>query len=313
MCPNSSSRRRGANASSPQAQSTLPSSSAEEYELFRLTPVDPMSISGASGLDRVRAEGFSRRLFKRGNRLTALVASVDIRSSTTYMLHLEEFGGYSKHLADFLGELKAIVIAHGGFFDKFTGDGALVFWPTFKSDFSLDEFCRALHALLQVQVEFLGEILPLLRARGGMLPKEFGLAIGLDYGEVMMSDLRPSIERVTVSVYNGGERTFNIGRDPLTKSVTVLGRAVVGAVRMASEAKANKILCNNYPGQRLARGMSEVNNKFEKQWTITRGYVQTKEVIDGQFAYELSYPAIEALADEHLSGDEWIGRSTRVP
>jgi hypothetical protein len=310
MCPSLNSRKRRARSSSPEHEpDNGPISSEEEYERFRLTPVDPGSISAASGLDRSRAEAFSRRLFRRRNRLMALVACVDIRASTTYMLHLEEFTGYSKHLADFLGELKSIVIAHRGFFDKFTGDGALVFWPTFKPSMNTEGFCRALHALLQVQVQFLDEILPMFRARGGLLPKNFGLAIGLDYGEVMVSDLRPSIEKITVSVYQGGERTFDIGKDPLTKSVTVLGRAVVGAVRMASEAKANRFLCNNFPGQRFARSLSDINDKFEKPWSITRGLVQTKEVPGGQFAYELSYPAVEHLADEHLGANEWLGRT----
>jgi hypothetical protein len=285
----------------------------EEGERFTLTPVDSAAILAGSALNRKSAEAFSRRLFKRSNRLTALVACLDIRASTTYMLHLEEFPGYSKHLADFLAELKTIVVAQGGFFDKFTGDGALVFWPTFDATLEIDGYCRALHALLQIQAEFLGGILPMLRSRGGMLPRTFGLAIGLDCGQVMVSDLRPSIARVSVSVYNGGEKSFNVGNDPLLKSVTVLGRAVVGAVRMASEAQSNRILCNNYPGHRIAEGLSEVNERFERPWKVTRGIVSTKEQPTGQFAYELSHPVIEQLAKEHLGDDEWLGRSSRPP
>jgi class 3 adenylate cyclase len=285
----------------------------ETDEHFRLTPVDPGSIQASSALDRKSAEAYSRRLFKRGNRITAIVVCIDIRASTTYMLNLEEFPGYSKHLADFLAQLKAITVAHRGFFDKFTGDGALVFWPSFESTLGVEAYCRTLHALIQIQVQFLDEILPMLRLRGGLLPRTFGLSIGVDCGEVMISDLRPSIERVSVAPYGGGERSFKVGDDPLMRSTTVLGRAVVGAVRMANEAKPNRILCNNYPGHRIAEGLSEVNDHFERPWHVTRGVVSTKEQPSGQFAYELSYPAVELLAKEHLGDDTWLGRSLGPP
>jgi class 3 adenylate cyclase len=302
----------------PELQDSRPAAGPEsweeeEVERFRLTPVDPDSILSGSALDRKGAERFARRLFRRKNRLTALVASFDIRASTTYMLHLEEFPGYTKHLADFLAELKSIVIAHRGFFDKFTGDGALVFWPSFEPSIEIDDYCRALHALLQIQVEFLDGILPMLRSRGGLLPRTFGLAIGVDCGEVMVSDLRPSVSQVSVSVYGGGERTLDVGNDPLLKSVTVLGRAVVGAVRMAAEARPNRILYNNYPGHRIADRISEVNERFERPWSVTRGIVPTKEQPNGQFAYELSYPVVEQLVKEHLGDEAWLGRSPRPP
>ncbi len=90
--------------------------------------LDIDAIIESSGKCNEEAEALSSSLLASGNFAQAIVVNLDIRSSTTFMLHVEDFVDYADSLSRFINYVKQSCIGNGGLFDKFTGDGAMFFW-----------------------------------------------------------------------------------------------------------------------------------------------------------------------------------------
>ena len=103
----------------------LPAAVKQQPAVLRLSDA---AVAFGRKLSESEAGPIADRLATKGNVAYALVASPDIRDSTTFMLHVEDFDLYGKALASFTAYVGETVVGAGGWFDKFTGDGALVFW-----------------------------------------------------------------------------------------------------------------------------------------------------------------------------------------
>jgi len=86
------------------------------------------AVAFSRNLSHSAAVTLAAALHRRANLVKAVVAAFDIRESTTFMLHLEDFDAYASQLAEFMAYIRYMVTKDEGWFDKFTGDGAIVFW-----------------------------------------------------------------------------------------------------------------------------------------------------------------------------------------
>jgi class 3 adenylate cyclase len=219
---------------------------------------------------------------------------MDIRASTTFMLHVENFDGYIRIMANFIAYVRHAVAEAGGWFDKFTGDGAHLFWTTGSDSLELKLLSRILDVAVGVQKNFIEVTLPAFRVVAGCIPEGFGLAIGIDYGRCLVSTL----------AHDSNLRVGGKVLPPETGgSVTVLGRAIVGAVRMVSAAGPHEILLNEGPGEFFHRAWRKVDDE-NSEFVVNRVLVDNKDLQGKQFAYLLGARPIEDALKRHYNPDD---------
>jgi class 3 adenylate cyclase len=144
-----------------------------------------------------------------------------------------------------------------GWFDKFTGDGFIVYWlyGTRPSRFlnEVVRFCKHAHEAFE------GEIFPQHRKNARNLPAHVGLALGIDSGRCALEEIAGDF--------------------------TIIGHAVVGAKRMAEAAAKGETLCNIRMGHVLS-GERTLEGTVELQEAVAK----TKEYPDhGQEAFRVSF------------------------
>ena len=180
-------------------------------------------------LDDIRARAASWLTDDDGSRsvLTShAILSADIRKSTFLMKEASSASRYAQIMTDFINHSKGVIAAHGGWFDKFMGDGFLAYWPCMLylpdgsrgnpsplSDLLLSA-CRdhwngarltgppqmpvrlesaqvygvasCLHVAEQLIDSFSAEFLPQFRRSTRNFRSDTGLTVGVDVGEVLM-------------------------------------------------------------------------------------------------------------------------------
>lgn len=238
------------------------------------------AIAASTNLDKQAAEDKAGTLFSTDNHAHAIVVNIDLRSSTTFMLHVENFVGFADTLAGFTTYVKQTCVANNGWFDKFTGDGALFFWTTNPS-LSGKELLGPIKTVLNIQMNFVTRFLPEFRLSAGAVPEGFGLAIGIDWGRCLLSDLKPKETIIVDGVV--------VGDKPVSMSITPLGRPVVGATRMADSARAHQIILNEQPGELLQR----VSRGIKPGLVVRQVKVFNKDMRGYQFGFELTEEALD--------------------
>ncbi len=216
-------------------------------------------------------EDISRRI-KGHKQISAIVMAADIRRSTFLMKEAVSERTYGDILGDFIESSKRGINERGGWFDKFTGDGFLAYWP-YSPDSSDGLFAtgikvlRLAESLLQM---FNFQVIPQLRANSRNFPRSAGLSIGIDAGHV---------------------RLLTIAGD-----LTIVSPTVVGAVRMVSAAAPSEVLLNVYLGEFLNR--NEFKLESNSGWCVTLEYRQTKEY-DQQEVYSARLGSLDSPQKLH--------------
>lgn len=188
-----------------------------------------------SARDKLLESEEFRRLFEESRSCNAVVIAVDIRRSTELMLKAKEPEVYARFITKLCGDLIAIILNNYGFFDKFTGDGILAFFPDFYSGEhapywamkAADECHKCFSSHYQANRNCFKSIL-----------LDVGLGIGIDYGEAYLVKMRDGL--------------------------TVIGTPVVYACRM-SGAKAGQTLLNQPAYEVMSRGFAEYVNFQESE------------------------------------------------
>lgn len=192
------------------------------------------------------------------------VVTADIRKSTLLMKEAVRPDVHAKILDDITKQAKSKVLADGGWFDKFTGDGYIAYW-LFPAGGGFDETVfRALQFADFVISSFDGH-LTRFRRNSRNVPIGVGVSVGLDAGPAHL-------------VVVGGD-------------LTVVGAPIVGARRMVEAADASQVLANVHLGEFL-----EYREKFagrlrptELKYHAKRISVNTKEYSEGQEAFEIVF------------------------
>ena len=123
----------------------------------------------------------------------AFLLSIDIRRSTDLMLNAKDAAKFAQFLDELSKGLAYLVKSHFGVFDKFTGDGALAFFPESFSGES-----AALNILLVAEKAhtFFAEHYRAFHSSFSSVLAETGLGIGIDYGDVNILRLSDGLTAV---------------------------------------------------------------------------------------------------------------------
>jgi class 3 adenylate cyclase len=181
----------------------------------------------------------------------------DIRGSTHLMREAISSREYAAITTSFTERMRKIAQENSGWFDKFTGDGFVVYWlyGAKPSKFLKEvmDFCRRAHQAFEE------EIFPEHRKNARNLPAHVGLALGIDSGRCALEEIAGDF--------------------------TVIGHAVVGAKRMAEAAAKGQTLCNIRMGHVLSAERS-LKSAIELHETVAK----TKEYPEhGQEAFQVSF------------------------
>ena len=197
------------------------------------------------------------RLLDAGDQTGIHVVIGDIRGSTHLMREAISSREYAIITTSFTEKMRQLAQDSSGWFDKFTGDGFVIYWVygSRPSKFLKEvmSFCRHAHEYFE------GDIFPAHRKNARNLPAHVGLALGVDSGRCALEEIAGDF--------------------------TIIGHAVVGATRMAEAAAKGETLCNVRMGhilgaERSMRGAIELHEAIAK----------TKEYPDyGQEAFRISF------------------------
>lgn len=225
-----------------------------------------------------------------------IVVSIDIRKSSIALINVEDFQAYQDSINDFICYVAATwrlsnekftdIKKHNvRFFDKFTGDGAIFFLalPDLRAVYESNdekyekEWMKHLKESVQycekIIIKFLKTTLPGIRKACGTQPCNFGLSIGIDVGECLVTDMQPSEDYNYYKEDYKGDIELEHKKYPIDNiggNITVIGRPVIGASRMVEIADAYEILINSHPGATLK---ADEDNNFQ----LIRKYKEIKE------------------------------------
>ena len=195
--------------------------------------------------------------------IEAIVLTVDIRRSSCVLKESIDIPAYAKILDDFVAEFRTVLHYHGGWFDKFTGDGFICYWLVENSftehmDTVLDFCCS-------VMDNFRTYYYPAFVANMRNEPEGIGLSIGVDAGPCYLT--------------------------PIVGDLTIIGSPIVGSVRMCETCPPYHLMLNAYPGSRLMEGMTAFCGHLSEDlsYQVERKSVATKEYPQGQLAYSVEF------------------------
>lgn len=197
------------------------------------------------------------RLVGAGNQTGIHVVIGDIRGSTHLMREAISSQEYATITTAFTEQVRRIAQENSGWFDKFMGDGFVVYWlyGTRPAKFLKEVlgFCRLAHE------SFAKDIFSEHRKNARNLPAHVGLALGIDSGRCALEEIAGDF--------------------------TVIGHAVVGAKRMAEAAAKGETLCNIRIGHVLTSEPS-----LDAAIDLREAIARTKEYPEhGQEAYKISF------------------------
>ncbi len=292
--------------------------SKEDVGDFRILPE---AIIQSTGLDdRDKAKAVAKQIYseEETNYWEVVVVTLDIRKSSIALVNLEDFEEYSNVITAYVGYVmetcqseeypcvvepkdnqgKTIIVENGGWFDKFTGDGVIVFWrlpsePYYEKKYhglppyekKLERYYQKWNKAVRVAIEFsikvteqfLENAIPGIRKTCGLLPADFGMSVGIDAGECLLTELKVS-EKCKEHYERYGLK-YRQKMPAVSQNVTAIGRAIIGANRMVQKAKPYEIIVNSYPGSRLKEAMEDSKEKVGRgaKFSLERTIICTKE------------------------------------
>lgn len=262
--------------------------SKDAKETYRISDA---AITKSTGLDSDKAIVVAERIYSdENNYWDVVVVTLDIRKSSLALVNVE----------DFPCKDDCEVREENGWFDKFTGDGVIVFWRlpmepyTDKPYYILDKDTEydeklklynqkwneairvAIEFSIEVTKEFLEVALTDIRKTCGLLPIDFGISVGIDAGNCLLTELEASDN--FPKRYKKYEEKYE-KMLPVSPAVTAIGRAIIGANRMVSSAKPYDIIVNSYPGSNLKEAMEDSKEEVGRgaKFSLERTTVCTKE------------------------------------
>jgi hypothetical protein len=200
------------------------------------------------------------RLVKTGDQVGIHVLVGDIRKSTYLMKESISSKRFAQITGNFMKAVRDTASKNEGWFDKFTGDGFIIYWIYGDEDNQQKYISRILSfsdALLSIFPEVMNEY----RTNSTNFPADIGLSLGIDSGLCTLVNI---------------------------EDLNIIGPPVVGATRMVAEAEPFEVLFNvsigvwlNKDRERLAR---EYGISIEKKNIKTAEYGET-----GQEAYSVRF------------------------
>ncbi len=220
-----------------------------EAALARHGPTDALAQLRGASFEDLRDSGSTS--------VHATVAVGDLRMSGLLLREAVNPTLYARFLIGFTEAVRTLAVENRGWFDKFTGDGFVVFW-IYPDDEHLP--ISAIPPFCQAVVPASERLVANLKRNSRNFPAGVGLALGLDSGPC---------ELVRVG-----------------EAITVVGSPIVGATRMATGARGREVVLN----VRLGEALEDHRARWEGSgMLLEKTVVRTKEYPEGQEAYCLRF------------------------
>ena len=255
--------------------------------------------------------------------LEMVVLSADIRLSTLLMKEAVDIQLFAQGVSAFMDDCQQATFSHGGFFDKFTGDGFLAYWipeelnpVTEDADGVEPEWLAYLDSQLRGEAQQTDDAEAFSeRYRDVASSYEKNVLEALSVSLSAAAELLVNFSEVTLPMFRSQSRNLSsgvglsIGIDvgevqlmPVARQFTILGPPVVGAVRMVSAAQPWETLANVYPGELLNRFPQEVDHDVG----VSLEYRKTKEY-SRQEVYRIAFNRLSLPGSEAASVEHWTG------
>jgi class 3 adenylate cyclase len=212
---------------------------------------------------RVRISERVRRAISTQSPLDALVLTADIRRSASVLKESIDVAEYARLLNDFVGEFRTVLSFHGGWYDKFTGDGFICYW--LPEGRFVDTMQTVLDFSCSVMESFKTYYYPAFLANMRNIPANIGLSIGIDAGPCYLT--------------------------PIVGDLTLIGAPIVGSVRMSGNSGPYHLMLNAHPGGLLLESMPEEMGQLSAElgFKLVRHQVKTKEYPEGQITHAVEF------------------------
>jgi CheY-like chemotaxis protein len=175
---------------------------------------------------RVKTRADLQEVMEKACRSTTIIVVGDIRRSQDLMTYAMNEQDFSRRMVGFISKTRSVLDKHGGFFDKFTGDGFLGYFNESICELNgtnyVDSFVGFINEFTGFCNAHFREWLKFVRKIPG---QAVGLAVGADIGRLSFQSL--------------------------DYHVVAVGESIVWASRMASAARAEEVLVNNLLYQAL--------------------------------------------------------------
>jgi CheY-like chemotaxis protein/class 3 adenylate cyclase len=175
---------------------------------------------------RLKTRSDLQEIMEKACRSATIIVVGDIRRSQDLMTYAMDEQDFSRRMVEFISKTRSVLDKHGGFFDKFTGDGFLGYFNESICELTganyLESFIGFIREFTTFCHSHFREWVKHVRKIPG---QAVGLAVGSDLGRVSFQSL--------------------------DYHVVAVSESIVWASRMAAAAKAEEVLVNNLLYQSL--------------------------------------------------------------
>ena len=199
------------------------------------------------------------KLLETGGQIGLHVLVGDIRQSTALMKESISSKEFAQITRDFVKAIKSTANTNEGWFDKFTGDGFIIYWIYYDDP---NKYIQRILAFCQALLSYFPEVVNKYRMNSQNFPANVGLSLGVDSGQCTL---------------------IEIG------DLNIVGPPVVGASRMVS-AEPFETLLNVSIGAALYKDRKQLAARGVR---VFKKKIKTKEYGEGngsgQEAYSIQF------------------------
>jgi len=200
---------------------------------------------------------------EKGTELGIIVLVGDIRKSTSIMKESISMIRFGEILTKFVKSIKVSSFKNNAWFDKFTGDGFIIYW-IYDKKIEKKNLCD-LFKFCQTVFNWFSQTMDDFRENSKNFPSRAGLCLGIDSGNCSLVNVADEL--------------------------TVVGTPIVGATRMVDAAKEpNQAVVNLQLGKILFKEKNKLLKKNSIE--IEKIDILTKEYSEGQEAFSLKFKKI---------------------
>jgi class 3 adenylate cyclase len=219
-----------------------------------------LEVHAPDGWQEIISPQELQRLVKSGDQVGLHVLVGDIRKSTFLMKESISSQRFAIITRDFMKAVKDAASKNDGWFDKFTGDGFIIYW-IYGDETNQQKYVPEMLSFCDALLSIFPEVMDKYRANSTNFPADIGFSIGIDSG------------------------LCNLVR---IEDLNVIGPPVVGASRMVAEAEPFEVLFNVSLGTWLDKDKERLSRDYgihiEKKCIKTAEYGEK-----GQEAYSIRF------------------------
>jgi class 3 adenylate cyclase len=200
------------------------------------------------------------RLVNTGDQVGIHVLVGDIRKSTFLMKESISLTKFAQITRDFMKAVRDTASKNEGWFDKFTGDGFIIYW-IYGGEANQQKYIPQILSFCDALLSIFPEVMNEYRTNSTNFPAGTGLSLGVDSGLCTLVNI---------------------------EDLNIIGPPVVGASRMVTEADPYEVLFNVSTGSWLNKDKDRLAKDYGI--CIERKYIQTAEYGEnGQEAYSVRF------------------------